>query len=426
LIARDFCLMARIYVPTTGSHDWRWLLAQPGLHWKHGYSAMSLADRWEDANGWPLEVALALEGTDLAGAEVLLGLPEYKVPLPGGLAASQTDLFVLARHPAGGLITIAVEGKAEEPFGDQTVAEWRVSNSPGRATRLAYLLQLLGLPDDEKIGELRYQLLHRTASALIAAEQYGARDAVMLVHSFSPKDSSLDEFRAFARVLGAPAEKGKLVEARRPPGIRLHLGWISAQPPEENAITGVVGPRFDRAVIEARRLHAKQCRKGTEIPYLAHLLAVAALVLEDGGNEDQAIAALLHDAVEDQGGQPTLKRIQQLFGREVARIVDACSDTDVVPKPPWRERKEAYIAHLAEADEETLRVSCADKLHNARAILFDLRTVGDRLWERFNAGRDEVIWYYDALATAFETNLKTPMAHELRRTVDEIRAVACS
>src|SRR4051794_40984872 len=176
--------MPPIYVPSTGAHDWQWLLAKPGLHWKHNASAMSLADAWETARPWPPEVEAALERSDLGNLEFLLGLPEHQTPLPGGRAASQTDLLVLARRRAGGLVVLAVEGKANEPFGDDTVAEWRAADTPGRKTRLAYLLELLGLPDDDRTARLRYQLLHRAAAGLIEAERFGAGDAVLLVHAF--------------------------------------------------------------------------------------------------------------------------------------------------------------------------------------------------------------------------------------------------
>ena len=162
-------------------------------------------------------------------------------------------------------------------------------------------------------------------------------------------------------------------------------------------MTGIarpIGPRLDDAFVLARELHAGQRRKGTDIPYLGHLMAVAALVIEDGGDEDEAIAALLHDAVEDQGGPPTLVLIRGRFGTRVAAIVAACSDTDETPKPPWRARKEAYLAHLRDPDlpEGTLRVSLADKLHNARAILADLRA-GHDVFARFNAPRQDQAWY---------------------------------
>lgn len=184
-----------------------------------------------------------------------------------------------------------------------------------------------------------------------------------------------------------------------------------------------VGPRFDRAFALASELHAAQRRKGTEIPYISHLMGVASLVLEDGGDEDEAIAALLHDAVEDQGGQATLGRIRRQFGKRVAAIVEACSDTDVRPKPEWHERKKAYIAHLHDPDlpAGTVRVSLADKLHNARAILFDLRA-GRDVFDRFSAGREDQLWYYGALADAFAKVSDSPMVAELRRVVDELRA----
>jgi (p)ppGpp synthase/HD superfamily hydrolase len=182
-----------------------------------------------------------------------------------------------------------------------------------------------------------------------------------------------------------------------------------------------VSPRLDEAFALARELHAGQRRKGTDIPYIGHLMVVAALVIEDGGDEDEAIAALLHDAVEDQGGPPTLALIRERFGPRVAAIVDACSDTDETPKPPWRARKEAHLAHLRDPDlpDGALRVSLADKLHNARAILADLRT-GHDVFARFNAPRQDQAWYYDALARTFARRAPGPMADELRRVVDEV------
>ena len=132
-------------------------------------------------------------------------------------------------------------------------------------------------------------------------------------------------------------------------------------------------PRFEAALVMAAQLHADQFRKGTDTPYVAHLIGVASLVLENGGSEDQAIAGLLHDAVEDQGGQSTLTRIRDHFGDGVADIVDHCTDADVEPKPPWRARKEAYIAAAQHMPVDAALVSCADKLYNARAILADLR-----------------------------------------------------
>jgi GTP pyrophosphokinase len=184
--------------------------------------------------------------------------------------------------------------------------------------------------------------------------------------------------------------------------------------------------RFETALAFAARLHAEQRRKGTDIPYVAHLLGVASLVLEHGGTEDQAIAALLHDAVEDQGGATTRETIRRLFGEEVASIVDGCTDAETVPKPPWRERKELYVEHLTAAPPEVRLVSCADKLHNARAIVADLRIMGAELWPRFSGGRDGTLWYYRALVTAFSAHGVTPLVAELTRTVDEMERLAAN
>jgi (p)ppGpp synthase/HD superfamily hydrolase len=184
--------------------------------------------------------------------------------------------------------------------------------------------------------------------------------------------------------------------------------------------TAVVTPRFRQALDYASELHAFQRRKGTDIPYMSHLLGVCALVLEDGGDEDEAIAALLHDAVEDQGGKPVLEEIQRRFGERVAGIVAECTDTDEVPKPPWRKRKDEYVARLPEATPEALRVSCADKLHNARSLLGDYRRIGERLWERFTASRDETLGYYRSLVKVYRAHGVGALAEELERVVDEL------
>jgi (p)ppGpp synthase/HD superfamily hydrolase len=187
----------------------------------------------------------------------------------------------------------------------------------------------------------------------------------------------------------------------------------------------VLGERFERAIVVAFELHRNQVRKGSKrIPYVSHLLGVASIVLEDGGDEDEAIAALLHDGPEDQGGEATLERIRSEFGERVGRIVEACSDTLEDPKPPWRERKQRYLAHLEEAEDDVLRVSLADKVHNARAILADYREVGEELWARFRGSREESLWYYRELAEIFGRRRPGPLADELRRTVDEIDALA--
>ena len=178
--------------------------------------------------------------------------------------------------------------------------------------------------------------------------------------------------------------------------------------------------RVAEALTLALDLHRDQRRKGTDIPYVGHLMAVAALVAEHGGSEDQVIAALLHDAIEDQGDRITAEGIAARFGEQVAAIVVACSDTDVQPKPPWRERKERYIAHLDAAPPAALLVSCADKLHNAQAILGDLREIGPAMLTRFNVGPSEILWYYRALADRFLALMPSRIARELARAVGEL------
>ncbi len=175
--------------------------------------------------------------------------------------------------------------------------------------------------------------------------------------------------------------------------------------------------RFEDALAYAARIHNGQTRKSSELPYVSHLLAVCALVLEDGGEEDEAIAALLHDAGEDAGGHGRIEEIRSRYGDRVARIVEECSDTLETPKPPWRERKEAYIAHLDDASTDALRVSLADKLHNARSIERDRRAVGEKVWERFSAPRSDVLWYYRSLADAFARRSSSSMVGELDRAV---------
>lgn len=181
--------------------------------------------------------------------------------------------------------------------------------------------------------------------------------------------------------------------------------------------------RLDVAFIYAHRLHRDQKRKATEIPYISHLMAVAAIVAEHGGTEDQVIAALLHDAVEDQGGRPVLEEIRAKFGEMVARIVEGCTDADPAVRPPWRERKEAYLAHLKHASAEVQLVSACDKLHNARCIVAGLREHGPRYFERFNGGQSGTLWYYRSLVEAYPPgNLPAALMDELRRVIGEMES----
>jgi (p)ppGpp synthase/HD superfamily hydrolase len=175
--------------------------------------------------------------------------------------------------------------------------------------------------------------------------------------------------------------------------------------------------RFDDALTYASRLHREQTRKGSDIPYVAHLLAVCSLVIEHGGSEDQAIAALLHDAAEDQGGEPRLSEIRARYGAAVADIVADCTDAWTEPKPPWRPRKEAYLAALPSKPSTSLLVSLADKVHNASAILGDYQVLGDELWDRFKGGREGTIWYYRSVSEVFDEVMPGALAEQLSRTV---------
>jgi (p)ppGpp synthase/HD superfamily hydrolase len=177
--------------------------------------------------------------------------------------------------------------------------------------------------------------------------------------------------------------------------------------------------RFEHALVYATHVHAAQRRKGSETPYVGHLLEVCGLVLAAGGDEDQAISALLHDAPEDQGGKERLDDIRARFGERVAVIVEACSDTLETPKPPWRTRKEAHIAHLHHADRGTLLVSLADKVSNVRAIVADYREQGEGLWGRFNPEADQR-WYYRALADLFLERYPSQLATELDLAVADL------
>lgn len=181
-----------------------------------------------------------------------------------------------------------------------------------------------------------------------------------------------------------------------------------------------LGPRFIRAFLFAAEKHAGQTRKASTIPYIAHLMGVASLVLEAGGDEDLAIAALLHDVVEDCGGARMLKEVRRRFGKRVANVVDGCTDSDTDPKPPWRERKENYIAHLKSADAGTRLVSAADKLNNVRSILSDYRALGESIWSRFSGSREGTLWYYRSLRDEFLRHPPNRITRDLELAVNEL------
>ncbi len=184
--------------------------------------------------------------------------------------------------------------------------------------------------------------------------------------------------------------------------------------------------RFQEALVLAFSLHADQKRKGTSVPDIAHRLGVTSRGVANGADEDEAIAALLHDAVEDQGGIQTRQLIQQRFGERVAQIVDGLSDSHTTPKPPWRERKEKYLAHLRQADASVRLVSAADKLYNARSILKDYQLHGEPIWDRFRDGKEGTLWYYHSLVELFKTFEPTPLTTELAQVVAELEALVAS
>lgn len=195
-----------------------------------------------------------------------------------------------------------------------------------------------------------------------------------------------------------------------------------------------LGASFTRAVDYARVLHIER-RKGTDIPYMAHLLGVASLVMGEAGHvgfavtEEMVIAALLHDAAEDHGGEARLRDVEHNFGSKVARMVEGLSDTltdDPCRKEPWLERKKAYLARLGGEAVDVQLISAADKLHNARAILEDYRNIGPTVWARFMRGRDEQIWYFDELMKIFKSAGTNRIVEELERTVDELRKISAA
>jgi hypothetical protein len=217
--------MPKFYLPADSAGDWQALLAEPQKHWRTGYSAKSLAYSWTEANGFPPEVARLFDESghpELCDLEFLLGFPEHEVPLPGGRRASQNDIFVLARGAAG-LVSIAVEGKVSEPFGP-LVSEWIANPSKGRETRLAFLCDVLGV-DRAAVADIRYQLLHRTASAIIEARRFHAATAVMLVHSFSQTHEWFDDFAKFARLYNEDPVPNSVCKAGAAGDTMPYLAW---------------------------------------------------------------------------------------------------------------------------------------------------------------------------------------------------------
>jgi hypothetical protein len=220
--------MTPIYIPCKDPEKWRGFLAEPDKQWRSAYSARTLAYSWTEANGFPVEVDNVLRASlPFQDVELLLAIPEYQVPLPGGTRPSQNDVWVLARARRA-LVSIAVEGKVKEPF-DKLVRDWRVGSSPGKTHRLEYLARILALPT-EQLDEIHYQLLHRTASALIEAERYNAAHAMMLVHSFSQAREHFDAYRQLVACFGRDAVPETVVSVEPRAGISLHFAWVTGDP----------------------------------------------------------------------------------------------------------------------------------------------------------------------------------------------------
>ena len=184
--------------------------------------------------------------------------------------------------------------------------------------------------------------------------------------------------------------------------------------------TAKLTTKFEQALIYATQLHANQTRKVDKIPYISHLMSVSALILEAGGTEDEAIAGLLHDAIEDQGGQATREEIREKFSETVVEIVDGCTETDITPKPPWKQRKIDYIENIRNGSDSVKLVSLADKLHNARSLLVGYRNKGDKLWDYFNGTKEDKLWFYRELLKVYQQGNVNFMTVELERILDEL------
>lgn len=216
--------MGKILIPADSPDDWQRFLAEPEKQWKTGYSARSMAYCWQEADGIPTDLVAVLEQAPaFSGIETLLVIPEHKVPLPGGSRSSQNDAWVLARAN-GELISIAVEGKVSEPFGP-SLKKWDSNSSAGKKERFEYLCSILDF-DSKPADDIRYQLLHRTASAIIEAQRFNAKSAVMLVHSFSQTEEWFSDYESFLSLFGVEAKPNSVVSAGERSGVALYFAWV--------------------------------------------------------------------------------------------------------------------------------------------------------------------------------------------------------
>ena len=222
---------SKIYITANGAEDWRSLLADPVKHWKKGYSARALAYCWQDAKGFPKSIEKVFKSSNLPifkETELLIALPEYKVALPGGARASQNDIFVLAKAN-NGLMAIAVEGKVSEDFGP-LVHDWLNTKDErtNKPERLHFLIKKINI-NDKEIRDIRYQLIHRTASAVIEAERFGAKHALLLIHSFSPEYEHFDDFAKFISLYGFMVEKDTITGPVAVSGVDLYFSWVKGE-----------------------------------------------------------------------------------------------------------------------------------------------------------------------------------------------------
>jgi hypothetical protein len=220
----------KIFIPARKPDDWKSFLAEPDKHLKTGHSAKALAYCWQEANDFPECVRKVFKKSGIGlfqNIELLLAFPEYKVVLPGGVRPSQNDIFILGRGN-NQLVSMMVEGKVSEPFGE-TIAEWRKDKSEDKDIRLRFLLEKLGLKENEQIDTIRYQLLHRTASAIIEAKKFNAENTLMLVHSFSPSNQGFEDYGRFLSLFGGRAEIDSLALTKNINGLDLHFGWVRGE-----------------------------------------------------------------------------------------------------------------------------------------------------------------------------------------------------
>jgi len=225
--------MSKFYIPASNPEDWKPLLAKPDKHWRTAYSAKALAYCWQEANGFPAEVKKVFKNSSIdlfQDTQMLVAFPEYKVPLPGGKRASQNDIFILAKSKEQ-LISIAVEGKVDESFGE-IVSKWKLKDRGGKEDRLKFLCDVLQL-DVDRIDHIRYQLLHRTASAVIEAKKFNARSALMLVHAFKKTkenyDQSFRDYGQFLELFGAEGKSDSIVSGGDIDSINLYFGWVRGE-----------------------------------------------------------------------------------------------------------------------------------------------------------------------------------------------------